>query len=240
MRSIGVEAKMPISMNAYWAGAGTVVLALAAGFGGGTMIADLISNGTAIPAPGTSRLERVMAEKPPKLVEHSGATGNVLAEAVPIAPDARPGARPENSEGRSALAPDPVFASLAKPEATVAQALQNSALDAIASSGPGQPAVTQKRQRSTESRVRQSRRKEARSRVADRKLASPDIIRRGNDGNIGYVIHAPGGQKVSAAEIETLKQRLREQRGRHAESTMRADALSYQPERRRALEGLFD
>ena len=181
-----------------------------------------------------------MAKKQPRLVEHSGATGNVLAEAVPIAPDARQGARPENSDGQSALAPAPVVTSVAKPEAAVAQALQNSALNTIASPGGGQPAARERRKRSAESRMRQSRRKEAASYVADRKPASRDVVRRESDGNIRYVIHAPGGQKISAAEIETLKQRLREQRGRQAGSTMRADALSYQPERRRALEGLFD
>jgi hypothetical protein len=53
------------------------------------------------------------------------------------------------------------------------------------------------------------------------------------------VIRSPGGQRVSAAEIETLKQRLREQRGRQAEE-IRADALSYQPEPRRTIGGLFD
>ena len=49
---------MPFSMSGYWAGVGTVVLALAAGFGGGTMIADLVASDTAVPPPGMSRLER--------------------------------------------------------------------------------------------------------------------------------------------------------------------------------------
>jgi hypothetical protein len=236
MRSSGVEAEMPFSMNAYWAGAGTVVLALAAGFGGGTLIADLISNDTAFPAPGTSRLERVMAEKEPKAVNRSGeATGNVLAEAVPIAPQNENGESPPQ-----ALAPEPVIPSVMNPEPAVAQALQNTAMDAIASPGAGQPAAMERRQRSAKSHIRQSRKKEARSPIADRKPASRDAIRRETAGNIRYVIRTPGGQKVSAVEIEGLKQRLREQSGRQDEPTMRADALSYQPQRRHGLEGLFD
>ena len=60
------------------------------------------------------------------------------------------------------------------------------------------------------------------------------VTRREDDGGIRYVIRSPGGQRVSAAEIDTLKRRLREQRGRQAEE-IHADALSYQPEPRRAL-----
>ena len=52
---------MTSSFTVYWAGVGTVVVALVGGFGGGMLVADRLSAGS-VPAPGKSRLAQVMAD----------------------------------------------------------------------------------------------------------------------------------------------------------------------------------
>ena len=53
---------MTSSFTVYWAGVGTVVVALVGGFGGGMLVADRLSSSGSLPAPGKSRLAQVMAD----------------------------------------------------------------------------------------------------------------------------------------------------------------------------------
>ena len=53
---------MTSSFMVYWAGVGTVVVALVGGFGGGMLVADRLSSSGSVPAPGKSRLAQVMAD----------------------------------------------------------------------------------------------------------------------------------------------------------------------------------
>jgi hypothetical protein len=103
-------------------------------------------------------------------------------------------------------------------------------MDTIASPGAGRSAASERQTHSVQSRAKQSRKSDSKPR---------DVIRRENVGSVRYVIRSPGGREVSAAEIEMLKRRLRAQRERQPEE-IRADALAYQPERRRVIDGLFD
>ena len=53
---------MTSTFTVYWAGVGTVVVALVGGFGGGMLVADRLSSSGSVPAPGKSRLAQVMAD----------------------------------------------------------------------------------------------------------------------------------------------------------------------------------
>src|SRR5580700_9040696 len=83
--------------TAYFAGAGTIIVAIVAGLGGGLLMADIM--GAKSPKPGTemTRLERRMSPEPIKAVEAPPEPVPYLA-AAPPAPAANVAAAPAQAQ----------------------------------------------------------------------------------------------------------------------------------------------
>jgi len=90
--------------TAYFAGAGTIIVAIVAGLGGGLVIADIM--GAKSPKPGTemTRLERRMSPEPIKAAEAPPEPVPYLAAAQPSAPGAAVAAAPVPAQPQTEVA----------------------------------------------------------------------------------------------------------------------------------------
>jgi hypothetical protein len=257
VRSQIAEDVMKLSMNAYIAGLGTAALAIAAGFGGGVLIADRVDTHSAPPAAGMSRIERTRREeaKPAPATETTAqaspsedATINPLAEATRL----RVGAADEaNGVGHIVEKPSPpvppTLPQTLPQERQASDAALPAAIQSISQSVSSPPAASPRRTRHARS--------DSRPRVADepslssrkpvddgarrdhsRNAGGPREVARYREGGVRYVVRTENGTPANPAEVEQLKRELRARRaGRVAET----DAMSYAPERRSGFLQIF-
>ena len=247
---------MTSSLSAYWAGVGTVVIALAGGFGGGIFVADRLSSSSAVPAPGKSRLAEVTAdsERPKpvnaEMAERAAPPENhpIISPAAPIASKpAMPDAPPKVPVVK------PVPHRVTEPiAATAIAAIQNASqpkqarIKHLASERAHNKAkVAAKSERfvgSERVRVNSTNRAETsealRERTQKEKKNSEKVqIRRIERGGVRYVVRTRDDRQVSEAEVEKLTAILRSRSSDHAERE--APRLSYQQERRDPFGHLF-
>lgn len=234
---------MKLEMSTYLAGIATAALAIAAGFGGGVLIANSVDTNGAVPAPGMSRIERTKREEPKAPIVETNAqasrsdepTINPLAEAQPLRVNV------ETAE------PAPV-----QPEAPKPLALQSE----HPSSAIALPAATQTILSAGGNRRNPQRARSAgRAHIPDepqarsQRKSKRDIARRNEsghgeqreiaryrEGDARYVVRTENGRPADPTEVEQLKRALREQReGRMADNR----ALSYGADRRPVFRSIF-
>ena len=241
---------MTSTFTVYWAGVGTVVVALVGGFGGGMLVADRLSSSGAVPAPGKSRLAQVMADYerpkpvhvetpeslPPKSVDEPKSGAEVVEVQNPLAEPA-PQTRERTSASAAASVPAAAPSVPAPPKRLpVERALGTTAkvVDVNPTSGAaGEP------RRIVESLDSAETRKVARKRAQEpRKNASENAhVRRIESDGVRYVVRTRDGRQANAAEVEKLKAILRARHTAYAESE--APRMSYQTERRDPFGHLF-
>ena len=245
---------MTSTFTVYWAGVGTVVVALVGGFGGGMLVADRLSSSGSVPAPGKSRLAQVMADYerpkpvhvemteslqpavPPKSLDEPKSGAEVLEVQNPLAEPA-PQMRERTSASAAASVPaaaPSVPAPLNRPP--VERALGTKAK--VVNVNPTSGAASEPR-RIVESLDRAETRKVARKRAQEpRKNASENAhVRRIESDGVRYVVRTRDGRQANAAEVEKLKAILRARHTAYAESE--APRMSYQTERRDPFGHLF-
>jgi hypothetical protein len=223
---------MKLEMSTYLAGVATAALAIAAGFGGGVIIANSFDTNGAVPAAGMSRIERTKREEPKlaAIVETSGQAPRTEEPAVnPLAEATPPRVNAGGAEPAPEKTPDP---SPAKPIALQTEPQPNAAT---------LPAAIQ-----TISSPRGNRREARRARHAQRPRVADEPntdsqkqmreVARYREGGVRYTIRTANGRPAQAGEVEQLKRELRARReGNVAENR----ALSYGPERRGMLLKIF-
>ena len=245
---------MTSTFTVYWAGVGTVVVALVGGFGGGMLVADRLSSSGSVPAPGKSRLAQVMADYerpkpvhvetpeslqpvvPPKSVDEPKTGAEVLEVRNPLAEPA-PQMRERTSASAAASVPAAAPSVPAPPKRLpLERALGTKAK--VVDVNPTSGAASEPR-RIVESLDRAETRKVARKRAQEpRKNASENAhVRRIENDGVRYVVRTRDGRQANAAEVEKLKAILRARHTAYAESE--APRMSYQPERRDPFGHLF-
>ena len=246
---------MTSTFTVYWAGVGTVVVALVGGFGGGMLVADRLSSSGSVPAPGKSRLAQVMADyERPKPVHVE--TTESLQPAVPPKSVNEPKSGAEVLEVRNPPVAEsalqmrertsaPVAASVPAAVPSVPAPLKHPPLERalgtnakVVNVNPTSGAASEPR-RIVESLDRAETRKVARKRAQEpRKNASENAhVRRIENDGVRYVVRTRDGRQANAAEVEKLKAILRARHTAYAESE--APRMSYQTERRDPFGHLF-
>ena len=243
---------MTASLSAYWAGVGTVVIALAGGFGGGIFVADRLSSASAVPAPGKSRLAQVTADSDrPKPVNAEMAEGAAPPANHPIISPAAPiASKPAMPDAPKVPVVKPVPHRVTEPiAATAIAAIQNASqpkqarIKHLASERAHNKAkVAAKSERFVGSeRVRVNSTNRAETSEALRERTQKDSekvqIRRIERGGVRYVVRTRDDRQVSEAEVEKLTAILRSHSSDHAERE--APRLSYQQDRRDPFGHLF-
>ena len=217
---------MTSTFTVYWAGVGTVVVALVGGFGGGMLVADRLSSSGSVPAPGKSRLAQVMADYerpkpvhvetteslqpvvPAKSVDEPKSGAEVLEVQNPLAEPA-PQMRERTSASAAASVPAAAPSVPAPPKRLpVERALGTKAK--VVDVNPTSGAASEPR-RIVESLDSAETRKVARKRAQEpRKNASENAhVRRIENDGVRYVVRTRDGRQANAAEVEKLKAILR-------------------------------
>ena len=248
---------MTASLSAYWAGVGTVVIALAGGFGGGIFFADRLSSSSAVPASGKSRLAQVTADSErPKLFNAEMAERAAPPENHPIISPAAPIASKPAMPDAPPKVPvaEPVPHRVTEPiAATAIAAIQNASQPKqarikhlaserahnkakLADARPERFVGSERVRVNSTNRVETS--EAIRERTQKEKKDSEKVqIRRIERGGVRYVVRTRDDRQVSEAEVEKLTAILRSRSRDQAERE--APRLSYQQERRDPFGYLF-
>jgi hypothetical protein len=155
--------------TAYFAGAGTVIAAIAAGVGGGLLIADMVSPKT--PRTELSRLERRMSPEPIQAapgssepVQYLAASQLPPARAAVAAAPAQPQAQTESGNSGTTRAQPADTSAVAQP--AVSAASQPAASNTQAAAPSAQPAVREQTAEDARARDAEARRADAEAKRA--------------------------------------------------------------------------
>jgi len=171
---------------AYFAGVGTVVVAVAAGLGGGLLISNIVSPHE--PKTETSKLEQRMSSKPIPVSNAPSEPVSYLAATTPVAPgsSAAATAAPQTGPAAAASTPAPpaeaqgsasapVAASVPQTVPPVAQAANSEQVKAPENAvARASDADVRREARREARRLEQKRRAERRQQWADRRRPRPD------------------------------------------------------------------